>query len=98
MAGKESLQQEKTGLVEKYKGFNKLTRTGALVFAGGAAVLGFGAAAIGALGVAGVDHAQIKGIEWLQKRKQEKAAKGLAKSGTIVEFKKGQKGQFAKAA
>ena len=95
MAGKESLQQEKRGFTETYKGFNKLTRNGALVVAGGAAVLGFGAVAVAALGIAGVDHAQIKGIEALQKRRQDKEVKKIAKSGTIVEFKKSQ---FANAA
>jgi hypothetical protein len=82
MANKESLQQD-TGVLEKYKGFNKKTRNIALAVAGGAAVAGAGFLIMPSLLWAGGDQVQISGIDKYKNWKKERKAKKLAKSGNI---------------
>jgi hypothetical protein len=86
MVGKEV---ENRGMIEKYKGFNKLTRNISLGIGGGALLLGSGGVAAVALGAAAFDQGQIVLIEKWQKRKKENGIKrGFEKSGVVVDFRK----------
>ncbi|HUQ85715.1 MAG TPA: hypothetical protein VM077_05290 [Candidatus Limnocylindrales bacterium] len=97
MAGKETGHQN-TGVVEQYKGFNKLTRNiGAGVFVGALALGAAGVASVAALSVM-VDQGQIKVIDKYQNWRSERNSKKLAQSATIIEFPKAGKQLNQKAA
>lgn len=83
MKEKMPASQGDKGLLEKYKGLNKLTRNGALAVAAGSVFVGGPAAFLVApalLWAAG-DQAQIMLIDKFQKRNERKS--NLPKSGNI---------------